>query len=130
MRNRRGGVTMEAALVLPMVILTVITCILICTFFYTLTAEQSRMHMALRQNAGALTGHTAYPEGEIKWEGQIETQKKGIFKTVRGKERVPMKTRGILAHRVERDMESLWTASDGVLYVRYCTLISERANTR
>ncbi|MDO5490905.1 MAG: hypothetical protein Q4F96_00690 [Bacillota bacterium] len=113
-----------------MVILTVITCILICTFFYTLTAEQSRMHMALRQTAGTLTGHTAYPDGMIEWEGEIDKRKRGLFQTVRGKERVPMKTRGILAHRVERDMESLWTASDGVLYVRYCTLIRKGTDQR
>lgn len=123
-RDRRGTVMVEAAVVFPLVILTVVTCILICLFFYTETIEQSKMHMVLRNEAGALTERSQRlkPDPARSWAGSTERERRGIFHRVRGKEQVIMKSKGILARRIDANLESLWTASDGVLYVRYCTL--------
>ena len=60
--NKRGSYIVEAAIVLPMVILSVITVVLIVMFFYSQVTEQSRMHITLRGEAGAATGRTSYTE--------------------------------------------------------------------
>lgn len=129
-RSRRGTTMVEAAVVFPLVILTVITCVLICMFFYTQTMEQSRFHMALRQAAEEVDDHTEYAHRIREYDGRIETEKSGLFYRARGKERVEMKNNLLIKGRTDQTIESLWTASDGVTYVRYCTLASNIVDGR
>ncbi len=128
--NRRGSTMVEAAVVFPLVILTVITCILICMFCYDQTAEQCRMHMAMRAQAGELTGRTVCLRDIGPWEGQLSPGRSGIFRTINGKERIIMKNQGIVSERISGDLESLWHASDGVSYIRHCTLAKKLTDTR
>lgn len=117
-------------MVLPLLILSVITCLLVSMFFYDTTIRQCQLHLALRQAAGDLTGHTIYPE-ESPWDGDaLQLSRAGIFQTVSGKEHTDMIHQGILRSRVSRDLESLWHASDGVTYVRYYTLAKDIADQR
>ena len=117
----------EATMVLPLLILSVITCMLICMFFYDTTIKQCQLHQALRCEAGDLTGRTINlnrPEYDAA-QLSITTTRSGVFRTVTGKEHTEMIHEGILHNRVSEDMESLWHAADGVAYVRYYTLIKE-----
>ena len=43
---------MEAAVVMPFIIISVITAVLAVMFFYSQMTEQCKMHMALRAEAG------------------------------------------------------------------------------
>lgn len=146
-REKKGTTIVEAAVVFPLVILTVITCVLVCMFFYSQTISQSALHIEMRNYAGQISGHTVYlgsgagshPLGGSSFgngslEGgsfgsgsladsraSITKEKRGLFYIVRGKENVSMKNKGILSGRTDQTIESIWTASDGVGYVRYCT---------
>lgn len=140
-REKKGTTIVEAAVVFPLVILTVITCVLVCMFFYSQTISQSALHIEMRDYAGQISGHTVYTgsgagshlsgsgsgshlSGSGSFEGNrasITKEKRGLFYIVRGKENVSMKNKGILSGRTDQTIESIWTASDGVGYVRYCT---------
>ena len=120
----------EAAVVFPLVILTVLTCVLICMFFYSQTIETSRIHIALRQVAGEISGHTEYADRDHEYDEKIDTERAGLFYRVRGREHVGMNKNLLLSGRADQKIESLWTASDGVSYVRYCTLASKIVDGR
>jgi len=117
----------EAAVVFPLVIITVITCVLICMFFYSQTIEQSRLHMAMRQAAGQADGHREYGDVIGGYEDRITTERSGLFYSSRGMESVRMINRGSIRGRVDQRIESIWTASNGVSYVRFCGLASRVA---
>ena len=116
-------------MVFPLVILTVITCMLICMFFYTQTMEQSRLHIALRHACGEKCGYSSYHSPDPGWYGSLEVDKKGFSYISRGKENIQMKSRGLVSGRIDHNIESLWTTVDGVSYVRYCTLAGRVAET-
>ena len=56
--NKKGSYVIEAAVVLPVIMLSVITAILIIMFFYTQMTEQCRLHEVLRAEAGRMTDKT------------------------------------------------------------------------
>lgn len=55
-RSKRGSAQVEAAVVLPLVILAVISSVWIMAYFYMQTAARSGIHLALRCEAGVLSG--------------------------------------------------------------------------
>ena len=63
-RSRRGSAQAEAAMVLPLVILAVLTVIWLMVLFYAQTAARSGMHLALRCSAGILSDTVLCPEDE------------------------------------------------------------------
>lgn len=120
-QSRRGSTMIEATMVLPLLILSVITCVLICMFFYDTTITQCKLHQALRCEAGRVTGQTTnlnpphYDAGKLS----LTESPLDIIRTVTGKEHTDMIHQGILRNRVSANMESTWYAADGVKYVRY-----------
>lgn len=122
----------EASLVLPLLILSVITCLLICMFFYESTAARCGMHLALRCEAGELTGRTVYPDGAAAEEPrvQIETRRGVTAAIVSGKEDVSMLHQGLIGGRISTEIESIWHASDGVSYVRHCVIARQMTETK
>ena len=56
--NKKGSYVIEAAVVLPVIMLSVITAILIIMFFYTQMTEQCRLHEFLRAESGKVTEKT------------------------------------------------------------------------
>lgn len=127
--SRRGSVIAEASMVLPLLILSVLTCLLVCMFFYDTTLQQCRLHQLLRCEADELTGHTVNLSPPVTDEDLDEdaltVSGHGVFKTVSGKEHIVMIDQGILHSKVSSDIESLWHASDGVTYVRYFTCLKD-----
>lgn len=119
-------------MVLPLLIISILTCLFVIMFFYETTLQQCQLHQAMRCAADDLTGHTrnlsSYGYGQSEQERQegtytLTTYRSGVFETVSGKEHIDMKHQGILRSRVSADLESLWHASDGVDYVRYCAIV-------
>ncbi|MCF0144663.1 MAG: hypothetical protein HUJ79_06180 [Firmicutes bacterium] len=94
-------------------------------FFYETSVSQSHMHMALRCEAGQITGKTTtYDEdnsvadaGSL-WDGTITTGRKGVFKNVEGSKDISMIARGVLYNRRTQNISDSAHAPDGVKYVR------------
>ena len=119
--SRRGSYIAEAAVVLPSVILSVITVVLIIMFFYDSSISQSRMHMALRCEAGLVTEKcTTYAEDgtalspEEIWDGRITTSGVSAAKRVTGSAEVSMVSRGLLSRIGRREIKGDLRALDPV----------------
>ena len=121
--SRRGSYIMEASIVLPMIILTVITVVLIIMFFYSQVTEQSRLHIALRSEAGAAAGNDAGGAGESISEAEIYVDEGAVTSEAYGKKYLLMKNSGILDGKKTFTVEGSWSAVDGAAYVRYMNFV-------
>ena len=68
---------MEAAVVMPFIIVSVITAVLAVMFFYSQMTEQCSMHMALRAEAGRVTGKTEMLHS-VSSDAELYTKKKAF----------------------------------------------------
>lgn len=117
---------MEAAIVLPMIILATITAILIIMFFYSQMTEQCRLHTALRMEAGRLSEKTIYTAGadsSADLEAEIYIDSKAMGGEVYGKKYLVMEHKGLLSRKGAFVVEGKCHAVDGVEYVRYCNMV-------
>ena len=113
---------MEAALVFPVIILTVITAVLVVLFFYSQMTERSGMHIALRSEAGFLTERTVYSHAP-EFDGAVDADGRAIIGRVTGRKQLLMDHRGILKKKGTFVVEGSAYAIDGPRYVRYCNLV-------
>lgn len=120
--SKRGTYIIEAAVVLPIIIIAMITLVLIEGYYYQLAAETGRMHIALRGNAGALTGKTIYADGG-NWKGEIDMKKSAIGGKVYGRGEVRMVSKGMIMGKGSQTIEGSYYAVDGPKYVRYCSMV-------
>lgn len=116
---------MEAAIVLPIIILAVITSVLIIMLFYMQMTEQCRLHRALRAEAGNMTSQTMYLSevSTVKTEVDIYREKKASGGEVYGKKYIVMDHKGILDKKGTFVLEGRCHAVDGPSYVRYSSII-------
>lgn len=114
---------MEAAIILPLIVLTTITIILIIMFFFTQMTESSRLHIALREDAGRRTGQTEYIGTDIDSDVNIEFDKSISGGTVYGRKNLIMDHKGILYKKGVFAVKGSSYVVDGTEYVRYCRLI-------
>lgn len=122
---------MEAALVLPVIIVTVITCILIVMFFYSQISERCKLHVELRKQAGLLTEKTEYICGtdeSVQENMEIYVAKEGFAKKVYGKEYIIMQRKGILERKGAFAVEGSSCAVNAPQFVRYCNFVKEIKN--
>ena len=103
--DKKGSYVIEAAVVLPVIMLSVITAILIIMFFYTQMTEQCRLHEALRAEARTMT------------------DKNVIGGEVTGKKYLVMEHSGILRRKGTFVLESHCYAIDGPSYVRASSIV-------
>lgn len=130
-KTKKGSYIMEAAIVLPMIILVTVTAVLIIMFFYTQMVEQSRLHITLRSEAGMLTEQTVYHHVEPMLDGagaEIYTKKSAMGGSVYGKKYLVMANKGILDKKGTFPVEGSCYATDGAEYVRYCNLVKGVTN--
>lgn len=124
--NKKGSYIMEAAVVLPVLILAVITSILIIMFFFSQMTEKCRLHMALRNEAGMMSGQTVYM-GESRdvsdTDAEIYTSKGITGGTVYGKKYLIMEHQGILEKKGTFVVEGSCHSVDGTDYVRYSRFV-------
>lgn len=64
MKNKKGSAMIEAAMIFPIMILTIITVIYITVGFYAESILSTAMHMKLTTEAGNLSGTITYCENE------------------------------------------------------------------
>ncbi len=121
-RSRRGSYIAEAALVLPISMLAIITIVLVLLFFYQQSVETSRLHQAIRCKAGEVTERTIYysdkastdgAEG-LLWDGSISVKSGLLFKSVNGSKDISMLHWGILWGQASALLEGSCYAADGV----------------
>ena len=124
-RSKRGSYIAEAAVVLPFVIMSVITVVLIIMFFYQSSMAECRMHMALRCEAGLTTEkHSTYAgdgtafSPEDLWDGCITTSGVSVAKRISGAGEVSMVSRGLLSKVGRRKVTSSMRALDPTALLR------------
>lgn len=120
--NRRGSYIAEAALVLPVIVLVTITVILIVLFFYEESVMQSRLHMALRAEAGAVAERTVCGANCRETGGDSQasiTVSGGLNKKVSGVQHLRMKNAGILTRRDTFQISGDAYVTDGVFARRW-----------
>lgn len=117
---------------LPFVILTVITVVLIVMFFYQSSVSESRMHMALRCEAGLITGKcTSYGEDSTAlspdelWDGSITSSGVSAGKRVHGSADISMVSRGLLSKVGHREITGDLRVLDPVSLLRLRQSVSE-----
>ena len=124
--SKKGSYIMEASIVLPVLIFAVITVVLIIMFFYSQMTEQSRMHIAMRHEAGLATGKTLYAgpdDGGNISDAEIYTKKTVTGSRAYGKKYLIMDHRGILEKKGTFVVEGTCSSIDGTRYVRYCSFV-------
>lgn len=129
--SRKGSYIVEAAIVLPMVILAVITIVLIIMFFYSQVTERSAMHIALRHGAGEAAGKTVYTGDEAgsgrsggkSDESDVYVDRGIVESEAYGKRYLMLENRGLLEKRSPFIIEGKCVAVDGAAYIRYRNVI-------
>lgn len=107
----------EAAVVLPIIVLVTITVVLIVLFFYEESVMQSRMHMTLRAEAGAVSGRTLCAAGE---NSHASITVSGVLsKKVSGSQHLHMRNTGILKRRGTFQIDGQVYVADGVFFARW-----------
>lgn len=129
-RSKKGSYIMEAAVVLPVIILVTITSVLIIMFFYSQMTERCRLHTTLRAEAGQLTERTVYTHqgGGRASDAEIYADSNALGGEVYGKKYLVMQHRGTLRKKGTFIVEGRCQAVDGVEYVRYCSMIRGAAS--
>lgn len=126
MKSKTGSYIMEAAIVLPVIVVTVITVVLIIMFFYSQMTERSKMHVAMRREAGAATGKTIYDDEryrDVESDAELYVKNTVTGSSVYGKKYLIMAHRGILEKKGTFVVEGTCSGTDGAQYVRYCSFI-------
>ena len=129
--SRKGSYIVEAAIVLPMVILAVITIVLIIMFFYSQVTERSAMHIALRHGAVEAAGKTVYTGDEADSgqgggksdESDVYVDRGIVESEAYGKRYLMLENRGLLEKRSPFIIEGKCVAVDGAAYIRYRNVI-------
>ena len=106
----------EAAVVLPIIILAVITVILIVMFFYEASVSQSQMHMYLRSEAGNISQRMQSSTEE--WDGYCNVGRDGPFRNIEARKEISMFHRGLLKGKGSGTVYGSWHVADGVAFKR------------
>ena len=125
-QSRRGSYLLEGAVVMPVIILAIVTAVLIIMFFFRQMTEQSKLHIALRSEAGGITGKTIYLHDDrfdLEEGGTIHVEKRSAGSTAYGKKYLIMKHAGILSRKGIFVVEGSSYGTNGPRYVRYCNVI-------
>lgn len=126
-KSKKGSYIVEASVVLPIIILVTITIVLIIMFFYSQMAEQSRMHVFLRCEAGVLSEKNFYVH-DANWDGEMHS-KKGLTEfEIYGKKYLIMDNKGMLSKKGVFIIEDRCRKVDGAKYVRYCNFIKGKGD--
>lgn len=116
--NKNGSYIAEAAIALPIVIFAIITVILAVMFFYEQSVEESRMHIALRCQAGQITEKCTYyidgfpVDAAAIWKGDISVNNAGLHKNVTGQANISMLHQGLLRSLGTRRLSGSWLIID------------------
>lgn len=126
--SKKGSYIIEAAVVLPVIMLAVITSVLIIMFFYMQMAEQCKLHNVLRAEAGRVTEKTIYTSGASNdmSDAAMHIDKNIIGGKVTGRKYLVMDHKGILDKKGTFTLEGHCYVVDGTSYVRVSSIIREK----
>jgi hypothetical protein len=120
--NRKGGAMIEAALVLPLVILSIFAIIGILMFLFEEAAAQADLHGGIRFDAGKQTG---------TYHGWTRSQKvvaergfRGVYPVVEGTSSVVFEGAKILPGPVKKPLQAHIYIVDERKYIRYVDFFS------
>jgi len=121
MISKKGTYLIEAAVVFPVVIFTLLTLIMIVIYFYDCSATQSEMHMFLRKEAGAASGKTisySYDAGDDFYTHQERRR-------ISASKDVFMRRHGILYRKGMKTIDGSIHITNGPKYVLRRQILSE-----
>ena len=136
-RAKKGSAIVEAAMVLPIVILTVVTLIYLLIDLYGATVMNAAQHTALRQEAGVQTETACLTDieemipadryGSKAWREKIEIYDKGILseKYLYTESEKNIKGGGLTDHFVKKTFYGRCYLVDEVEYIRWVDLIKK-----
>ena len=135
--GKKGGVMVEAAMVLPIVIVAVITLVYLLINMYGVAVMNSAGHIELRQESGVQKENSSLenidalcPEdryGSAAWNESIEVDKGG-FLTERYlylEREKSLSGRGLINHVVNKSFYASYYMTDEVEYIRWVDLIKK-----
>lgn len=124
--NKRGGTMIEAALVFPLIILSLMGMIGILMFLVDEAASQAGLHQVLRSEAGGKTGTYLVQEGLSK--AAVGEEFRGIYRVVSGKGTIAFDGFGIISRSFRKPLNGYQYLTDERKYVRYIDLFNLEGN--
>jgi hypothetical protein len=124
--NKRGGTMIEAAVVFPLVILSLMGIICILMFLVEDATGQAGLHQALRWEAGAKTGNYLGPEGSSK--AAVGEEFRGMYHVVSGKASIAFEGSGILSRSFRKSLTGYQYLTDERKYAQYIDLFNLEDN--
>jgi hypothetical protein len=115
--NRKGGAMVEAALVFPIIMLSLIAIISILTFLFEEAVSQYELHLVIRSESGLENG-TFHGKGGSS---NIAVYKgiKGIHSVMNGKTSVDYEYANIFTRKLHKQITAYQHLTDEQKYVRY-----------
>lgn len=115
--NNKGGSMIEAALVFPVIILTLMGMIAILMFLFEDAAGQAGLHLVIRTEAGRKTGtfHGQPGSTNVSYDRGI----RGVHSVINGKTSVTFEGAGILPRVVHKPLAAYQYLTDERKYARY-----------
>ena len=116
--SKRGTTMVEAALIFPLVILTVMTVIFILTFMFQEVAGHSRLHLALNAEMGKETG-TVETFKNVPAEVRPYKSFHGVSECYLAEKDLRFTKKGLLSGSFTKVMESRVYSVDEKKFIRY-----------
>ncbi len=122
MRNKKGSYTVEATIVFPILILSIVTVVGIIVFMYKNVEANVATHISIIQELGLETETNAY-FGKIPDGVNLETDKQLIFYKVYGENYVLSKDFGLIGGELDNTIENIGSAANEKEYIRISDFI-------
>ena len=120
--NKKGGTMIEAALVFPLIILSLMGIIGILMFLVEDAAGQAGLHQVLRSEAGTKTNTYLGHQGLSK--AAVGEEFRGIYCVVTGKVSIAFDGSGILSRSFRKPLMGYQYLTDERKYARYIDLFN------
>lgn len=120
--NKKGGAIVEAALVFPVMILTIVAVLCMLVYFWGQINARTAMHVDLRAESGRICGNFRYVDHES--ELQFYKSVQGIYSY----DAVQSKKQGLLKER-KKDIQARKYLIDEVQLVWITDLMKQKENS-
>lgn len=115
--NNKGGTIVEAALVFPVIILSLMGIIGILMFLFEDAASQANLHSAIRTETGRETGTFHGQAGSLSV--TVNRSIKGIHGVMKGESTATYNGGGIITRSFQKSLNGYQYLTDERKYVRY-----------
>jgi hypothetical protein len=121
--NQKGGTMVEAALVFPFIILSLMTIIVILMFLFEEAAAQAELHLVIRTEAGRLNGTFHGKTGSSSV--SIVSSIKGIHRVMNGKSSITFEGTKIIPRGFIKPITGYQYLIDERKYSRYIDFFTQ-----